>query len=104
MLRILLIWSKENTDTSYRQGMHELLAPIVLVVHREARTQKDVQDEISKSSEQSTFDQQWVDFLRLLLDSNSVEHDAYMMFSVLMRSMKAFFQVVELPKRVCFFF
>lgn len=25
MLRILLIWSRENTDTSYRQGMHELL-------------------------------------------------------------------------------
>lgn len=35
MLRVLFVWSKENSDTSYRQGMHELLAPMLLVFHRD---------------------------------------------------------------------
>ena len=40
MQRVLFLWSKENTDTSYRQGMHELLAPFVLVFHRDAKATK----------------------------------------------------------------
>ncbi|EFC47553.1 rabGTPase-activating protein, partial [Naegleria gruberi] len=35
--RMLFIWSKENDDISYRQGMHELLSPILLVVYRDAQ-------------------------------------------------------------------
>ena len=30
---ILFVWSKENKDLSYRQGMHELLALILFVVN-----------------------------------------------------------------------
>lgn len=30
MLNVLFIWSKCNEDVSYRQGMNELLSPIVL--------------------------------------------------------------------------
>lgn len=32
MLRILFVYSKEHPDTSYRQGMHEILALVIYVV------------------------------------------------------------------------
>ena len=36
MKRVLFVWSLENPEYSYRQGMHEVLAPVLLVVHRDA--------------------------------------------------------------------
>ncbi len=36
MLHILFVWSKLNASTSYRQGMNELLAPLLLLVAAEA--------------------------------------------------------------------
>jgi TBC1 domain family protein 5 len=36
MLRILFIYAREHPRTMYKQGMHELLAPILYVLHREA--------------------------------------------------------------------
>ena len=36
MLHILFVWSKLNANTSYRQGMNELLAPLLLLVAAEA--------------------------------------------------------------------
>ena len=38
MLRILFVYSKEHTDTSYRQGMHEILA---LIIHLIDNSKKD---------------------------------------------------------------
>ena len=35
MLHILFIVAKRNPTTGYRQGMHELLAPIVYLLHKE---------------------------------------------------------------------
>ena len=37
MLNILFCYARENPDVSYRQGMHELLAPILFVLHSESR-------------------------------------------------------------------
>lgn len=35
LLNILFIWSKLHPDTSYRQGMHEIVAPIFYVLEQE---------------------------------------------------------------------
>ena len=35
MLEILFIWCREHTELSYRQGMHELVAPILFHVYSE---------------------------------------------------------------------
>ena len=35
MLNSLFVWSKMHPDTSYRQGMHELLAPIIFLFFEE---------------------------------------------------------------------
>ena len=41
MLDILFIYSKEKPDLAYRQGMHEILAPIMFVLHAEERDPDD---------------------------------------------------------------
>ena len=41
MLNILFCYAKENLDVGYRQGMHELLAPILFVLHAEIRDDID---------------------------------------------------------------
>jgi hypothetical protein len=38
MMNILFVWSRMHEDTSYRQGMHELLAPIIFLLDREKNT------------------------------------------------------------------
>jgi hypothetical protein len=40
MLSILFIWAKLNPIFGYRQGMNEILAPIVFIFHRDSREKK----------------------------------------------------------------
>lgn len=35
MQRVLFIYARQNPQLSYKQGMHELLAPIVYILERE---------------------------------------------------------------------
>jgi TBC1 domain family member 5 len=77
MNRILFIWSKENPNPSYRQGMHELLGPIFLVLWR------DVKENVDK------------DQLSNLLDSKFLEHDCFGIFERLMSGMKDYFEIFE---------
>jgi TBC1 domain family protein 5 len=42
MVDILFLYCKENVDISYRQGMHELLAPIFYVVSTASLDVKEV--------------------------------------------------------------
>ena len=78
MLDILFIFCKLNPDVSYRQGMHELLAPVLWVVQTDA-----VQDP-SHSTD---------DFMvSSIFDSRFIEHDAFTLFSVLMQDAKIFYE------------
>jgi TBC1 domain family protein 5 len=36
MLRILFIYARQNPQLSYKQGMHELLAPLLYILDRES--------------------------------------------------------------------
>lgn len=38
MLRVLFIYARENPSVMYKQGMHELLAPILYILDREKVT------------------------------------------------------------------
>lgn len=75
MTDILFIWSKLNPDVSYRQGMHELVAPILSVVHTDAQKYSESPD------------------LGYILCKDYVEHDAWMMFHRIMRPAKEWFQL-----------
>jgi TBC1 domain family protein 5 len=38
MLRILFIYARQHPDITYKQGMHEILAPLLFIFHREQIT------------------------------------------------------------------
>lgn len=94
MRRVLFLWSKLNPDTSYRQGMHELLAPFVLVFYRDAKAAQIGLSEMVDSEDESA-----AATLRELFDYKYLEHDCYLAFERLMIKMKEYFQVVTLPRR-----
>ena len=46
MMDVLFCYVKEHPDPGYRQGMHELLAPILFVLHLECRDDIDIDDSL----------------------------------------------------------
>ncbi|KAG6121365.1 hypothetical protein E4U14_002001 [Claviceps sp. LM454 group G7] len=85
ILDILFIYCKSNPERGgYRQGMHELLAPIVYTLQEDSvdRGAMDTSSEV---------DQSMLD----VLDSAFIEHDAYTLFSRLMAHAQSFYEVTE---------
>lgn len=77
MMDVLFIFCKLNPDIAYRQGMHELLAPILWVVERD-------------SIEQSPSTEDFV--LCQVCDSRFVEHDTFTLFGLVMQNAKSFYE------------
>lgn len=85
LLDILFIYAKLNPDTGYRQGMHELLAPILWVIQ---------QDAIDLTAVPNTSKQdEGTNFMMEVLDARFVEHDAFNLFCALMQTAKASYEV-----------
>ncbi|KAK3692381.1 rab-GTPase-TBC domain-containing protein [Podospora appendiculata] len=83
ILDILFLYGKLNPGVGgYRQGMHELLAPIVYVVAQ------DAVDRAAIATDDSA-DPTMVD----VLDSYFIEHDAYALFSSIMSRASAFYEI-----------
>ncbi|KAG5981763.1 hypothetical protein E4U55_002592 [Claviceps digitariae] len=85
ILDILFIYCKMNPDRGgYRQGMHELLAPLVYALE---------QDSIDRGTLEasSQLDQTMLG----VLDSTFIENDAYILFSRLMEHAQAFYEVAD---------
>ncbi|RYC61185.1 hypothetical protein CHU98_g5016 [Xylaria longipes] len=68
----------------YRQGMHELLAPIVYVVEQDAIDPAD-------ASSHASGDLRMVE----MLDASFIEHDSFALFSKVMDNAKAFYETGE---------
>jgi TBC1 domain family protein 5 len=79
MLDILFVWCKMHPSIGYRQGMHEILAPLLWVVERDAVN--------PMNSNGGSSDQLLVD----MLDSSYIEHDSYMLFSLIMQTAQSFY-------------
>ncbi|KAG5951030.1 hypothetical protein E4U53_003907 [Claviceps sorghi] len=85
ILDILFVYCKLNPERGgYRQGMHELLAPLVYVLE---------QDSIDRGSLEapSQLDQTMLD----VLDAAFIEHDAYILFTRVMEHAQSFYQVTD---------
>jgi len=82
LLDILFIYSKLHPDIGYRQGMHELLAPILWVVHCDTI-------EPSGSASRKTQDVLMLD----VLDQQFIEHDAFTLFCAVMQTAKSFYEI-----------
>ena len=83
LLDILFVYCKLNKDIGYRQGMHEVLAPILWVVSRDAVD--------PQSMEKSNVSLE--DLSLSCLDYNYVEHDAFTLFGTVMRTVKTFYEM-----------
>lgn len=84
LLDILFIYSKLHPDIGYRQGMHELLAPILWVVYCDAV-------ESSTSASRMAEDSLMLD----VLDRQFIEHDAFTLFCAVMQTAKSFYEIGE---------
>ncbi|KAI5792428.1 rab-GTPase-TBC domain-containing protein [Peziza echinospora] len=83
MLDILFVYCKLNPDIGYRQGMHELVAPILWVVENDAVESGD--DETSED-----------DALMLeVLDPAFIEHDTFSLFQKMMTAAKPWYELGE---------
>ena len=91
MLDILFIFCKINQDIGYRQGMHEILAPILWVVEQDAI-------DYGKASELSP-DLENDALLKQTLDPMYIEHDAFTILSLIMRTAKSFYELGEPDRR-----
>jgi TBC1 domain family member 5 len=87
LLDILFIYSKLNPDTGYRQGMHELLAPILWVVDCDAVDARSLRDGATGEEIESE------NLMLEIVDAAFVEHDAFNLFCALMQTTKAFYEV-----------
>lgn len=81
MLDILFIFCKLNPDVSYRQGMHELLAPILWVVETDAI---DLGRGSKAMGEDAT--------IKAIFDAEYIEHDTFALFGQVMQSAKNFYE------------
>ncbi|KAI8303024.1 hypothetical protein K4K61_007478 [Colletotrichum sp. SAR11_59] len=82
----LFVYCKLHPNSGgYRQGMHELFAPIAYVVNQ------DTLDRESLSSCGATADETML----TVLDSSYIEHDTFAMFSKIMEKAKAFYEVKD---------
>ncbi|KAJ3129161.1 TBC1 domain, member 5 [Nowakowskiella sp. JEL0407] len=84
MTHILFVWCKLHEKISYRQGMHEILAPILFVVDNDKL-------ELGRSENNDLL-------ITTVFDPNFVEHDAAILFFEVMKTAKLWYDVEEIPK------
>jgi TBC1 domain family protein 5 len=83
MLDILFVWCKMHPSIGYRQGMHEILAPLLWVVERDAI---ELRSPANAPSDQLLAD---------MLDSSQIEHDSHTLFSIIMQTAQSFYAPAE---------
>ncbi|PLB33218.1 GTPase-activating protein GYP6 [Aspergillus candidus] len=84
MIDILFIYSKLNPDLGYRQGMHEILAPLLWVIDRDA---------IDPGSVEGVEPTNELDGVLLqLLNADYVEHDSFALFCSVMQTTRLYYE------------
>jgi TBC1 domain family protein 5 len=71
--------------------MHEVLAPILWVVEQDAIDTRNERDKESSAEEDS--------LMKQILDRTYIEHDAFTLLSLIMRSAKSFYELGEPDRR-----
>ncbi|NWU71389.1 TBCD5 protein, partial [Pterocles burchelli] len=84
---VLFCYARENEQLLYKQGMHELLAPIVFILHCDHQA-------FSHASEAAQ-PRQAFEEMKVLLNPEYLEHDAYAMFTCLMKTAEHWFSTFE---------
>ncbi|XP_077124985.1 TBC1 domain family member 5 [Ranitomeya variabilis] len=85
---VLFCYARENEHLLYKQGMHELLAPILFILHCDHQAFMHASEAAQPSEE-----------MKVLLNPDFLEHDAYALFSNLMGSAEPWFSTYEHDSR-----
>lgn len=75
MVRVLFVWARCNPHIGYRQGMHEILAPLLSELHIDRKCMPALPS----------------DMLSEILNPKYMEHDSFMLFAGLMKGMAKFY-------------
>ncbi|XP_070175204.1 TBC1 domain family member 5-like isoform X2 [Littorina saxatilis] len=86
LIDVLFSYCREHDNISYKQGMHELLAPIIFVLHYDHQA-------FLHASETDNV----LPIIKDMLDPKYLEHDAYFMFCQVMATVEPWY----LAKDVC---
>ncbi|XP_053570189.1 TBC1 domain family member 5 [Bombina bombina] len=81
---VLFCYARENEHLLYKQGMHELLAPILFILHCDHQAFLHASEAAQPREE-----------MKVLLNPAFLEHDAYALFSNLMGSAEPWFSTFE---------
>ncbi|XP_071417157.1 TBC1 domain family member 5 isoform X2 [Pithys albifrons albifrons] len=81
---VLFCYARENEQLLYKQGMHELLAPIVFILHCDHQAFSHASEAAQPSEE-----------MKVLLNPEYLEHDAYAVFTRLMKTAEHWFSTFE---------
>ncbi|RAL07496.1 GTPase-activating protein GYP6 [Aspergillus homomorphus CBS 101889] len=84
MIDILFIYAKLNPDLGYRQGMHEILAPLLWVVDRDAIEMNPLEEPGETNADD--------DAMLQLLDARYVEHDSFALFCSVMQNVRVYYE------------
>ncbi|EPS44281.1 hypothetical protein H072_1730 [Dactylellina haptotyla CBS 200.50] len=92
---VLFVWSRLHPDVSYRQGMHELAAPVYWVVHADAIEEKplEITDDGFTPIPMSAARIENEDVMRELLDAKYIEHDTFSLFQKIMLFAKSWYEM-----------
>ncbi|XP_046683921.1 TBC1 domain family member 5 [Homalodisca vitripennis] len=83
MVNILFCYARDHPSMCYRQGMHEILAPLLFVVHCDYQTYVNTVG-VNKSSS---------DPMQTILDPTYVEEDTYAVFAKVMFAIQGSYQI-----------
>ncbi|KAF7535775.1 hypothetical protein G7Z17_g13146 [Cylindrodendrum hubeiense] len=87
ILDILFMYCKLNPERGgYRQGMHELLAPMLYAIQEDALDITTVSSDVSLD-----------DVFSKTLDATFIEHDGFILFARLMEHAQSFYEIKESP-------
>lgn len=85
ILDILFMYCKLNPERGgYRQGMHELLAPMVYAIQEDALDLATVASDVALD-----------DVFLKTFDATFIEHDAFILFARLMEHAQSFYEIKE---------
>ncbi|KFD54117.1 hypothetical protein M513_04894 [Trichuris suis] len=87
MCRLLFIYAKENPHISYKQGMHEIVGPVMFVFYSDQQAFKHIDEQLELCS----LDPFERDCLANVFDEAYFEHDVYNVFLSIMKVLQPFY-------------
>ncbi|CAB3403504.1 unnamed protein product [Caenorhabditis bovis] len=88
MADILLVFAKDNPYINYKQGMHEILAPLIFVIYSDI----EAFEHAKEGDELKTLTVEEEDCLNCLFNKDFLEHDCFNLFAAFMLEISKWYE------------